>query len=235
MALKVPTRQRTVFTVPVDSSSSSKLSSWVSTGIRKKPEGCRRCPLSLVDTGFVPDEYPPSPLIAVLLERPGWEEVLEQRPLIGKAGRLWLSRLIKRTGHEREDVLICNTLRCFRQGNVYPTGWERKQGEKCCRQWDHYHRTPEDGTLRSGGLGKFDPNLIMVTYHPAALLRTPAFYWPTLRAVEVAFEKAREGWRPLLCMGDKAAMLVGKWMEGTGGMKTWQRHWWTSTLPWLTT
>lgn len=218
------------------SPSSSKLSSWTSSGVRKKPEYCRRCPLSIVDHGFVPDEYPENPRIAVLLERPGGDEVLEQRPLWGKSGQLWMKRLVNACGYSREDVLICNTLRCFNQENKYPTGWLKKQSENLCRHWDSYHRTPEDGTLQDGGLLKFDPNLFIVTYHPAYILRVPAFYWSVLRAVEFAFQKAGEGYRPLLLMGDKAAYLMGPWLEkdergrGSGGLKTWQRHWWEGSL-----
>lgn len=214
----------------------SKLSSWCSTGVRKKPDGCKKCPLSLVDHGFVPDEMPLHPKIAVLLERPGQEEVLEQRPLWGKSGKLWMKKLIGACGYGREDVFICNTLRCFNQENKYPTGWLKKQAEGCCRQWDFYHRTPEDGRLEQGGLMGFNPDLFVVTYHPAYVLRTPAFYWPVLRAVEFAFKKAGEGYRPLLLMGDKATFLVAPWLQrdergqGMGGLKTWQRHWWTGSL-----
>lgn len=224
------------YTPPPVTQPTSKLSSWTSPGVRMKPEECKRCPLSLMDHGFVPDEYPESPKIAVLLERPGQEEVLEQRPLWGRSGQLWMKKLVEACGNHRGDVLICNSLRCYNQQNQYPTGWLKKQAEGQCRRWDGWHRTPEEGRLQKGGLLKFDPNLFVATYHPAYILRVPAFYWLVLRAMEFAFQKAGEGYRPLVLMGDKALYLIAPWLErdergrGSGGMKTWQRHWWEGSL-----
>lgn len=85
----------------------------VCVGLTKKPSGCDECPLRARGIGFVPDEYPAEPKVAMLLEAPGEDEAVMSRPLVGRAGQAWLRKLIYKNGFKREDVLIANTLRCF--------------------------------------------------------------------------------------------------------------------------
>ena len=129
---------------------------------------------------------------------------------------MWLKRLVERLGYKREDVFVGNTLRCRPPNNVYPVGDLAKKAARACRQYDQSVRA-------------FNPNLFVVSYHPAAILRTPSLYRSTLRSVDLAFKKAAEGYRPCVLMGDTALHLVAPHLRG--GLKLWNRHWWEGKWP----
>lgn len=184
----------------------------VCVGLSKKPSGCDECPLRSRGIGFVPDEYPEDPKVAMLLEAPGEDEAVMSRPLVGRAGQAWLRRLIYKNGYKREDVLIANCLRCRPSSmNEYPIGKLRVEAERHCRLYDDQ-------------LVKFRPNLFLVTIHPAMLLRSSAMTRLVQRDVRRAFEFAAKGYRPCLLMGDKAMNLVAPWLKD--GVKRWRGHWW---------
>lgn len=180
-------------------------------GLSKKPAGCEGCPQRSVGVGFVPDERPEEPLVAMVLEAPGEDEAVLSRPLVGKAGQAWLRRLIYQNGFKREDVLIANCLRCRPPENLYPIGKMRVEAERNCRQYDDK-------------LIEFNPTLYIVTLHPAMLLRSSAMMRLVQKDVRMAFEKAKEGHRVCLLMGDKAMHLVAPWLKD--GVKKWRGHWW---------
>lgn len=184
-------------------------------GASRKPKSCEGCPYASTGLGFCPDDKPEKPLIAMMLEAPGQEEVLESRPLVGRAGRMWLWRLIGQNGYKRENVLICNTLRCNPPGNHYPTGQVRHGAEEWCRQYDTKLR-------------EFEPDMFLITCHPAMLLRTSAMMRLVQRDVKLAFEFAERGRRPLVLMGDKAKEVFAPWL--VGGVKRWRGHWWEGRL-----
>jgi DNA polymerase len=56
-------------------------------------------------------------------EGPGFEEDRTGRPFVGKAGRL-LDRMIRALGMRREDVYICNAVKCRPPGNRVPDSHE---------------------------------------------------------------------------------------------------------------
>lgn len=162
-----------------------------SIGIQSKPQGCLECPFRKYGFGFVPDYVPSNPKIAIQLEAPGEQEALENTPLVGRAGKFHFKTLIEPLGYTREDCLISNTLRCRPPNNIYPKSKLRKEAELQCRRYDD-------------DLKNFNPNLFVITLHPAALLRSSAVMRLVKRDVQKAFEFAEEGYRPLLLMGDKA-------------------------------
>ncbi len=189
-------------------------------GVSRKPPGCLTCAYHLIGNGFCPDLLPPDPIIGFFLEAPGETEIQERKPLTGRAGKLWVKRLVEKLGYKREDVFIGNTLRCRPNtdgvANKYPLGDMARKAERACRQYD--------GQVRA-----FNPDLFIVSYHPAAILRTPALYRSTLRSVELAFTKAQEGYRPLCIMGDTALHLVAPHLHG--GLRVWNRHWFEGKWP----
>ena len=210
---------------------SKAASPWVSPGVSRKPTYCvHNCVYASVGSGFCPDYYPSNPRIAVFLEAPGETEILERSPLMGKAGKLWIHKLIEKLGYHREDVLIANTLRCNPPKNFYPTGNLRLKAEQACRYWDRYHG--EDGSPVPRGIASFNPTICVLSYHPAAILRTPALYKPTLRAVELAFKFASRGERPVVAMGDVPMSLLAPWAVGKGGLKVWNRSYFRLTSGW---
>src|SRR5262245_53458495 len=127
--------------------------------------------------------------ICFIGEAPGFEEDRQGEPFVGPAGQL-LNRIIAACGMKREDVFICNILRCRPPGNRQPLPNEAAN----CREW--LERTLELvrpkyicclgataaqyllGTASSIGKmrGKFYDYKgirVMCTYHPAFLLRSP--------------------------------------------------------------
>lgn len=136
-------------------------------------------------------------------------------PLVGRSGRFWLHALIEKAGFTRDDILICNTLRCHPPHDKYPTGKMRKEAERMCRQYDDKLR-------------EYNPDLFVITAHPAMLLRSSAMYRLVARDVEKTFALAAKGFRPVLLMGDKAMGTFAPWANG--GVKRWRGHVWEATL-----
>ncbi len=72
---------------------------------------CKNCELSRTRTYSVPGEGNPDTEIMLIGEGPGKNEDLEGRPFIGQAGKL-LTELLANAGLTREDVFICNVVKC---------------------------------------------------------------------------------------------------------------------------
>ena len=199
-------------------------------GVRPKPATCSSCPMAQEGSGFCPDWKGKGPIkLAFLLEAPGPNEILYHKPLVGKAGLLWEYAFFKPLGLSRDEVIIANTIRCFpgydkkTQDIKYPIGYTRDVAERTCRQYDGRHG--EDGELVHGGIEQWNPNLFYLTYHPAAVLRTRAYFFLVKKNVQRAFEFSRMGYRVCIVMGGKGAALVMSHIEGSGGLDTWNGHW----------
>jgi DNA polymerase len=72
---------------------------------------CRRCPLHKGRTHLVFGEGNPRAELVFVGEGPGREEDRIGRPFVGEAGHL-LTRIIQAMGLRREDVYICNVVKC---------------------------------------------------------------------------------------------------------------------------
>ena len=123
-------------------------------------------------------------------EAPGADEDKQGEPFVGAAGQL-LSKIIIACGMKREDVYICNVLKCRPPGNRTPLPEEQtncrpfleKQIEiirpkflcalgAVAAQW-LTGTTSSIGKLR-GRLHQYRGTPVLCTYHPAYLLRNPA-------------------------------------------------------------
>jgi DNA polymerase len=80
---------------------------------------CTRCALANTRTHAVPGEGPLDAEVMFIGEAPGMNEDREGRPFVGAAGK-FLSELIAAAGWRREDVYICNVLKCRPPGNRDP-------------------------------------------------------------------------------------------------------------------
>jgi DNA polymerase len=80
---------------------------------------CVRCPLSEGRTHTVFGEGDPDADIVFIGEGPGHEEDMSGRPFVGRAGEL-LTRMVRAMGLRREDVFICNIVKCRPPGNRAP-------------------------------------------------------------------------------------------------------------------
>lgn len=170
--------------------------------IAKKVQKCTRCPLYETATMGVPGEGDPKAQLVCVGEAPGAKEDETGRPFVGQAGQL-LTKILAAIDLTREQVFICNVLKHRPPGNRNP---RPEEVEACSpyliRQLEIIKpkvivafgtfaaqtllntKTPI-GQLR-GLVHKYHGIPLVVTYHPAALLRNPAWKRPTWEDVKLA-------------------------------------------------
>ncbi len=95
-------------------------------GIRTELGDCHRCQLGERRTNLVFGVGNPRARLVFVGEAPGRDEDLQGEPFVGEAGQL-LNRIITRMGLNREDVYICNVLKCRPPGNRNPEPAEIEQ------------------------------------------------------------------------------------------------------------
>lgn len=105
--------------------------------LQKKAESCRKCDLHLRRRNVVFGEGNPESPLVLVGEGPGDQEDASGRPFVGRAGQL-LDRAIEEAGLRREQLYICNTVKCracdWRNDKPYnrpPTDEETEH----CRTW----------------------------------------------------------------------------------------------------
>jgi DNA polymerase len=123
-------------------------------------------------------------------EAPGGDEDIQGEPFVGRAGQL-LTKIIEAMGMKREEVYIANVIKCRPPGNRNPEPDEVEQCEPFLfRQIDSIKpkvivalgkfaaqsllRTSDPITRLRGREFKYRDAILMPTYHPAYLLRTPS-------------------------------------------------------------
>ena len=80
---------------------------------------CTRCRLSEARKQIVFGEGNPNARVVFVGEGPGADEDRTGRPFVGRAGQL-LDKMIESVGWQREDVYICNVVKCRPPGNRNP-------------------------------------------------------------------------------------------------------------------
>jgi uracil-DNA glycosylase family 4 len=80
---------------------------------------CQRCVLSQSRKNAVPGEGPDDADIVFIGEGPGFHEDQQGRPFVGAAGH-FLEELLEGIGLRRDDVYICNVIKCRPPGNRDP-------------------------------------------------------------------------------------------------------------------
>lgn len=168
---------------------------------------CSRCALHTTRTQAVCGVGHTSADWLVIGEAPGADEDRQGEPFVGRAGQL-LNEMLRAIGLRREQVFIANILKCRPPNNADP---RPEQIEQCLpylrRQIELVQpriilvvgRIAAQTLLDTGAaVGKlrgrrleFDGIPLVVTYHPAYLLRSPA-------------QKAK-AWSDLLLASDVAA------------------------------
>jgi len=89
------------------------------TELYKEIANCQRCVLSQARKRTVPGEGPEDAEIVFIGEAPGFHEDQQGRPFVGSAGQ-FLEELLGSIGLKREDVYICNVIKCRPPGNRDP-------------------------------------------------------------------------------------------------------------------
>lgn len=88
--------------------------------LRDQLKDCCKCGLAKTRTNLVFGEGNPGAQLVFVGEAPGEDEDLQGRPFVGRSGQL-LDKMIAAMGLKREDVFICNVVKCRPPGNRAPT------------------------------------------------------------------------------------------------------------------
>jgi len=156
-----------------------------------KVKGCKRCSeLAETRTQTVFGVGNPQARILFIGEAPGADEDAQGEPFVGKAGQL-LNQIIAASRLKREEIYICNILKCRPPGNRTPSETECAN----CREYllgqlatidpeyivcwgavaaqNLLSTTVSIGKLR-GQFQQYGRAKVLCTYHPSYLLRNPA-------------------------------------------------------------
>src|SRR2546421_558738 len=87
--------------------------------VRTELGECTRCKLHKTRTNIVFGVGSPEARLMFVGEAPGEDEDLQGYPFVGKAGQL-LTKMIEAMGLRRDDVYICNTVKCRPPNNRNP-------------------------------------------------------------------------------------------------------------------
>ena len=187
--------------------------SW--TQLQEDIFACNRCRLCETRTNVVPGEGNPKARLMFIGEGPGRDEDLQGRPFVGRSGEL-LTRMIAAIGMDRDEVYICNIVKCRPPQNRNPEPDEaaaclnylRAQfalvrpdvvvllGKVACR----YVLQAEISVMRDHGKWfERKGTWFMPTYHPSALLRDPS--------------KKREAWDDFQKIRDKLSEMQAAGVE----------------------
>lgn len=163
---------------------------------------CQLCPLAATRTTTVPGQGALQPDILFVGEGPGADEDAQGIAFIGRAGQL-LTKMITAMGYTRDEIFLGNIVKCRPPGNRIPTREEmagcipylKRQiaiiqpkliicmGATAARGL--VQETLPIGKAR-GQWREFEGIPVMLTFHPAYLLRDPnkkKFCWDDLKAV----------------------------------------------------
>jgi uracil-DNA glycosylase len=162
--------------------------------LREKSCTCVKCPLGHTRTNFVYGVGNPHATVIFVGEAPGADEDAQGEPFVGRAGQL-LNKILAAVELKREEVYICNILKCRPPNNRDPQPTEMelcspylfKQIEfirpkfiiclgRISAQW--FLQTTSSLTSLRGRTHDFHNAKLIVTYHPAALLRNPNWKKP---------------------------------------------------------
>jgi len=163
---------------------------------------CTKCRLCEHRTHTVPGEGPADARLVVVGEGPGRTEDETGRPFVGQAGQL-LTKILGAIELKREQVFICNVVKCrppenrtpqydevaacvpylFRQIDLLKPKVILAMGNAAAQTVLNTKQSL--GALRNR-VHRFRGIPVIVTYHPAALLRNPNWKRPTWDDVRIA-------------------------------------------------
>ncbi|MDX2475056.1 MAG: uracil-DNA glycosylase [Candidatus Krumholzibacteria bacterium] len=168
---------------------------------------CTACDLSGTRQTTVFGTGNPGADVVFIGEAPGQEEDQQGEPFVGASGQL-LTKILGALGYSRDDVYICNILKCRPPNNRDPQPHEVQHCEPhlkrqlailqprviCC-----LGRVAAQTLLKTDlSLGKLRNSVhfyagvpVMATFHPAALLRNPSWKrdtWDDVRKLQALSE-----------------------------------------------
>ena len=158
--------------------------------VEREAKACVRCPLSGGRTQVVFGVGSPSADLMFVGEAPGQQEDLQGEPFVGRSGQLLDRLVLEEMGLTRDRFYIANTVKCRPPGNRDPEAAEIA----ACRPWLETQvdlidpkvvvtlgnfaaklllGTTEGITKLRGKAYPFRRGMLVPTYHPAAVLRSP--------------------------------------------------------------
>ena len=182
--------------------------------LQERVQTCTRCPLHETRTQTVFGTGNREADWLIIGEAPGRDEDREGEPFVGRAGKL-LTEMLFAIGYQRKDVYIANILKCRPPNNRDPSPEE----VACCHDYlerqieliqpvlilaagriaahNLLHSDLQVGRLR-GRVHKYGERQIplIVTYHPAYLLRSPLEkrkVWDDLQLAQSIYRKCIAG------------------------------------------
>lgn len=162
--------------------------------LKKELEGCNKCQLASTRTSIVFGEGNPAAGILVVGEGPGATEDETGRPFVGRSGKL-LDSIFASIDLNREKLFIANIVKCRPPNNRTPS---LSESEICGKFLNQQIEIMKPGVIVAlgasaartllgtrTGIGLLREEFhsymdipVLVTYHPAALLRSPALKRP---------------------------------------------------------
>jgi uracil-DNA glycosylase len=152
---------------------------------------CKRCKLSQGRTHLVFGEGSPAARLVFVGEGPGAEEDAAGRPFVGEAGKLLTKIIENGMGLKREDVYICNVVKCRPPNNRDP---EAEEVQTCLPFLEQQLNIVKPEvictlgriaaqtllgrefkiTVERGNWFSYRRIPLMATFHPAYILRNPS-------------------------------------------------------------
>lgn len=175
--------------------------------VREELGECVRCSLSLSRKNIVFGKGNPHASLVFVGEAPGRDEDVAGEPFVGEAGQL-LTRIIQSIKLRREDVYICNVIKCRPPKNRDPNPEEiescfpflKKQLEVIrprliCALGKFAAQTllgtAEKISKLRGKIFEFQHIKVVPTFHPASLLRNPEWkreVWQDMQLIQKLLE-----------------------------------------------
>ena len=176
--------------------------------VREELGECTRCKLSTGRKKLVYGVGNPDAHLVFVGEAPGADEDEQGEPFVGKAGQL-LTKMIEAMGYARQDVYICNVVKCRPPQNRNPEPDEIAACEPFLKKQLGAIRPRMIVTLGKfaaqcllrddtpisrlrGNFRTYEGIQLMPTFHPAYLLRDPSKKkeaWEDLKAVLSALRR----------------------------------------------
>lgn len=175
-------------------------------------DGCTRCKLARGRTTIVFGTGDPAARLVLIGEGPGEEEDRQGQPFVGRAGQL-LNKMLESVGITRDEVYICNIVKCRPPGNRNPEPDEIAacapflQGQLAAIRpgvicalgafaAQHILRTKEPISRLRGQLYTWGRAVVVPTFHPAFLLRNPGptyrrLAWDDLKLIRREYDRVR--------------------------------------------
>jgi DNA polymerase len=179
--------------------------------LEREVKNCKKCPLWETRTNVVFGSGNANADLLFIGEAPGYYEDMQGKPFVGRAGQL-LDKILSAIKLSRYDVFIANVLKCRPPNNRAP---HSEEVEKC----EPYLLTQISiinpklivclGLIAAKTILRVEYNLnqmrgqifnyhgvdLMVTYHPAALLRNPnlkKYAWDDFQKIQKLYLEKRE-------------------------------------------